>query len=341
MMSEPSRSDSVTPAAAESASVHTVLRRRLVLVLTAGAVVLAGLVFPFPVDGRLWNSLFDLAHAPVFCALVLVIAGILDPTSIGLPASLVRVAVVRPVEAVFIAGICLGLGLAGEVLQGLAGRSPSVHDVAANAAGAAAAVLWITAVRSGPAFRRILKAAAGGVLLVALIRPAVGIRGALRQRADFPCLASFERSDELDAWEPVDARLQRTDQTATHGTYALQVDLLPGEFSGALMVWPMPDWRGFSWFCCDVQTNGDAAVPLTVKVFDRPHERSGHDPDDRFETTVEVQPGGFQQIRLSLEKIREAPRTRSMRLDQIAGVELFTTEPDRPVRLFVDHVRLE
>ena len=55
-----------------------VFRGRLFLLVAVVGLVIAGLTIPFQLNGRLWSELFNLAHAPVFCGLALLIAGIRD-----------------------------------------------------------------------------------------------------------------------------------------------------------------------------------------------------------------------------------------------------------------------
>jgi len=60
-----------------------VFRGRLFLLVAVVGLVIAGLTIPFQLNGRLWSELFNLAHAPVFCGLALLIAGIRDPRRMG------------------------------------------------------------------------------------------------------------------------------------------------------------------------------------------------------------------------------------------------------------------
>ena len=61
--------------------------RRLLILVIGGLGLLTGLVFPFPMNGRYWNTVFDLAHAPAFFLIFLLVAGFLAPASIGFSGS--------------------------------------------------------------------------------------------------------------------------------------------------------------------------------------------------------------------------------------------------------------
>jgi len=182
-------------------SQKTVFNGRVCIITLVGICVFLALIFPFPVGGRLWSELFNLAHAPVFCGLVLLVCGFLDPSSVGIS----RFAVLRPVrlgEVLLIAGGCLALGLFGELLQSAAGRSPSLKDVLANSAGVLSALLWIASCRTDGILPSVLTFGCVLVLALAVMRPISGIIGAIRQRAEFPVPESLERDDEPDAWQP-------------------------------------------------------------------------------------------------------------------------------------------
>ena len=98
-----------------------VLARRLLLAASVVVVVALGLVLPIPLDGRLWGNLFDLAHAPVFCAMLLGVVGAFDPQSIGLPNRLSTVVAMTRLRVLRIAAVLMVVGGVGEFLQKFAG----------------------------------------------------------------------------------------------------------------------------------------------------------------------------------------------------------------------------
>ncbi len=318
---------------------HSVVGRIGAVTLLA-TFALMGLVFPFPVDGRLWSEVFDLAHAPAFCGLLLVVAGFVDPASVGFSSQAFRIRSIQSGELMVLAGACLMLGFIGELLQALVGRSPSVKDLAANTAGVLSGSLWVVSQRRRRMGRVLLRGIAIAILGLAVVRPILGICGAVQQRSEFPLIASFERNNELHNWETVNAGIARTSESASAGLSSMQVDIFPGHFSGVRMTWPVPDWRGYKWLNCDVQLLGDEPVGLTLKLYDEQHASSGFERSDRFERTIEVRPGQFQTLRIRLADVVDAPVTRSLNLEQVAGLELFVTQPTNATTVFVDNIRL-
>lgn len=313
---------------------------RIAVVVLLATLTLIGLVFPFPVDGRLWNEVFDLAHAPAFCCLLLTVAGVVDPASVGFSGQAYRIRRIESGELMVLAGACLMLGFLGEFLQRFVGRSPSFGDLAANATGVGSATLWVLSRRRQGARRNLFAGVSILILGLAVAPALLGIRGAVQQRTEFPLLASFERPNELRNWETVNARISQTAAWASDGHSALRMELFPGEFSGATMTWPVPDWKGYEWFSCDVQTLGTKSVELVTKLYDQQHANNGFEPEDRFERVIEVSPGNFRTIRIRLSDVADAPATRTLNLEQIAGIELFVKQPPHAMTLIVDNMRL-
>ena len=312
-------------------------RGRLLIVCLAVGLVMIALVFPFPMHGRVWSLIFDLAHAPVFCALTLTFAGCLDPGSIGLSD---RYAVIRKLTLGLVLILCaslLLLGLAGEILQAFAGRSPAVGDLLANLAGIAAAAFWIRTTRSRGGLRWL----AVGVLLFAISLPVFGLIDAWHQRSEFPVLASFERRMETTMWDTRHAVTQRSQDWASHGDYSLQVTLTPKRYSGISLAFPMPNWQGYRQLLIDLHNPGSIPIHLRLKVADYQHQTNGYRADQRYESSFEI--GGNQTMTLvtQLVDIRDAPVGRLLQMDQITLVEVYAVEPAESRTFYIDNLRLE
>ena len=131
-----------------AATAGSLLLSRSRLGVLALAIVGIGLLFPFPVEGRFWGHVFNLAHAPTFFCTFLMVVGLLDPSAIGLSQRFATVLPMTTGRTVGVAAVLTGLGVLGECLQFFVGRSPSLKDVAANSAGLLAAFVWVSGRRS-------------------------------------------------------------------------------------------------------------------------------------------------------------------------------------------------
>ncbi|MCA1685435.1 MAG: VanZ family protein [Planctomycetia bacterium] len=195
-------------------------RTSLLAALAVGVLLTA----PVPTRSRGVHALLDLAHAPVFGALALVVlrgGRAWLPRAPG-PAGLAAWAVVVLFGAVM------------EFAQALSGRHPSWHDALANAMGAGA-FLGFAAARAAPTLRSRSTAAAAGAALLAVpsAPPLATLADVAWQARDVPRLASFERPTELSRWEFAGSRAARSRGHATDGAWSLWLELGTGRYPAA------------------------------------------------------------------------------------------------------------
>ena len=320
----------------------TLLAGRLRLVVLALAAVGVGLVFPFPVEGRLWGHVFDLAHAPTFFCTFVAIAGLLDPSSIGLSGRFATAFPMTVGRTVAGAALLTLLGVMGEILQFFAGRSPSLKDVASNSAGLLAAFVWISGSRSPGIKRRGAGFIAILCIAAASFTPLMNVRDCVAQLRQMPLLASFERPLELGSWKTRHAGMSRSAEWSTDGEYSLKVDLRPARYPSVSFFWPAADWQAYQTFAVDFRNPSAEAVTLTIKVQDRQHglnDKAGR--SDRFNRDVVLAPGEVRSVAIAISQIQQGPENRSMQMDQISLVEFFVSGLKEPTTFFVDNLRLE
>jgi hypothetical protein len=300
------------------------LRRAWPILVLALAAVL--LLVPAPSPGRVERAAQDLAHVPLGAALACALRSTLRGR---------RRSPWTDAQAL-VGSIALLAALEG--FQGLVGRSSSWSDWLAGASGAAGALLAVAAWRASRGSLAVGRAALGLVaFVVPSVSPAGEILDARRQANEMPVLASFERALEMGRWEFGASRGERARAHATHATWSLRVDLAPEAYPRASLVWPAPDWRGHDALAFEVFLEGPDPLDLVLKVADADHDGSYH---DRFHRTLSLRPGP-NAVRVPLEAIASAPRTRRLDLGRVAHVALFAERLDRPRTFFLDHVRLE
>ncbi|MCP4786534.1 MAG: hypothetical protein GY903_05015 [Fuerstiella sp.] len=319
----------------------TLLAKRTRLAVSTLAVVGISLVFPFPVEGRLWGHIFNLAHAPAFFCTLLAIVGLLDPSAVGLPKRFATVIPMSISRTAAVAALLAVLGLIAEFLQYFAGRNPNLKDVAANSGGLLAAFVWVSGQKTAGVKRYVAGLFTVLIIAVASFTPLMNVSECVRQLHQMPLLASFERPLELGSWRAQNATMTRSPAWSTHGKRSLQVDLQPAQYPGVSLFWPNADWQGYQSFAIDLHNPADRPLPLIIKIQDREHELSGRDPRDRFRRHVLLEPGQVRNIRIAISEIRQAPENRSMRMDQISLVQVFTSNLKVPTTYFVDNLRLE
>jgi hypothetical protein len=315
--------------------------RRLLILLVGGLVLSFGLVFPFPMSGRHWNAIFDLAHAPAFFLIFLLIAGVLDPASIGFSKSRPALLRLPPLRLIRLSGLLFLGGVACEVAQKFVDRHPSVDDLLANSLGLFAGMLYCLSRQS---VSRLLCAA--GILLMTVVialpavDPVLELFDCLRQRQEFPLLASFERPRELKAWIVHGARFQVSNDWASHGSSSVRIESSGARDPGALMVWPVPDWSQYSSFQFTIFNPNHSAVLVGVSISDQQHIRNLWEPSDRFNWRGELGPHEVKQFSLNLEKVMVAPASRQTDMTQISNLNIFLENPPADAIFYVDGVQL-
>ncbi|MEP3482037.1 MAG: hypothetical protein ABJZ55_22530 [Fuerstiella sp.] len=319
-----------------------VLLRRIAIAGGLLACVGIGLVFPFPLEGRLWGELFDLAHAPVFCATLLLIVGLCDPPAIGLSN---RHQVLLPMTTPRIAGVAVGLIAAGagaEVLQTLVGRNASLADIAANGVGVIAGISWVLGCRSqSPASKRTYAFATVTLLLTISISPLLDAWDCLLQIRSFPMLASFERPREFHNWNCHSAKLSQSDEWATDGHHCAKLNLSAGNYPGMLMSWFERDWSKHSYLHLDLNNPSSIDLQIVLKLHDHQHVYNGFPSDDRFHEVILVPAGQVITMQIPLSNVRNSPANRQMDLGQMWTIDLFAIHLQEPAVLLVDGLRLQ
>jgi hypothetical protein len=307
----------------------------------AGILVVA-LVYPFPWSGRPSSELFNLAHAPSFFAAFTLLAGLLDPVSIGLPESWYKILPMSGGRLLVLASLLFMIGAVCEVMQGFVGRLPSVSDLLANVSGLFAGLCWsLSRIRIDQASRSGLPILAAGLLIVPSCSPILEMHDCYLQHQEFPLLSSFERTRELHTWYAHEATLDTSVIWATHGAKSLRVRGLTGtKFPGANFSEPVANWQSFSALELDVFNPGGTPLTLRITVSDEAHANSGYAHTDRFADSVELPPGKHVPVRIKLADVQSAPESRQMDLSQINSLNLFVQSPESDFELMIDNVRL-
>ena len=315
--------------------------QRLSILLAGGLVMFFGLVFPFPMSGRHWNAIFDLAHAPAFFLIFLLIVGVLDPASIGFSKSSLPLLRLPPFRLILLSGLLFLGGVACEVAQKFVDRHPSVGDLIANSLGLFAGMLCcLSRQRVTSVFRVTGIIMTILVMILPSITPVRELVECLRQRREFPLLASFERPQELVAWNAHGARFQISNDWASHGSSSMQITSSGARDPGALMVWPIPDWSQYSSLQFTVFNPDHTAVAVGVTISDDEHVRHLWEPSDRFNWSMELGPNEVKLVTIHLEEVAVAPVSRRIDMTRISNLNIYLQIPPADATFYVDGVQL-
>jgi VanZ family protein len=293
------------------------MRHRSILMLTLlVAAICALLLLPIPVPPALarWHALADelenLGHPAVFAALGIAILSSFRPQFAGISA--------RRVFTALVAGLVLGS--ATEYVQTLVGRDGAWNDVAGDMLGCVCGIAWQLARESRGDFRRqrsrmtLLAVSAAAAMLAAA--PLL-----------WTTIAYTARARETPLFWRADSRPM---QRFAHEQL--------GRYPGLVIQEPPADWRGYGTLVVEVANLRSTPVEINVRVHDRWHDKQY---SDRYNMHQLVGPGSPTQIRISLERVRNAPRTREMDMSWIRGVGVFVTAPESMADVQVRRLYLE
>jgi hypothetical protein len=306
--------------------------------LCLGILLAAVVISPGPGATRAGAALHDVAHAPVFACVTLLLLSLFNRAGKRASRSLL-------VEYATACAVACLLGLLTEILQKILGRDASWLDLKSDMIGAVAGCGVFAAfdLRVSALSRRVA-AGVAGIVLLAVHSVQFG----------HVALAYMHRNDEF----PIlfDGRVARADSFVTAGNSDAQYKMLPDPFATspgeqALRVhfsnapWPgvsfdevYPDWSAHKTLHLDLINPGETPLPLVVRVHDCEHN---WDYGDRFNRSVTLAPRSRHVYSIQLTEIEQAPANRSLDLTQLAGLRLFTRDAYVGRDLFVSRIWLD
>jgi len=238
--------------------------------------------------------------------------------------------------------LVLALGSAVEFMQMFVdGRSPDLGDVLRNQLGCLTAFAFCIRPRLFQArWQQLVLHVGVSILLAVAVWPLTrALFDECAARLQFPVLADFETPFECDRWHnPSQLRLER--EYVRHGRQAAQVQLSTDEYSGIFLVHFPRDWRGYQTLHFSVYNPNPAPLPLHSRIHDNQHRKHDMEYQDRFNQTFTLAPE-WNDLTISLDKVKTAPRGRAMDMEHIEGFGLFVVRLPQPQALYLDHIYLD
>lgn len=237
--------------------------------------------------------------------------------------------------------IALFLGVAIELLQSLIdGRTPSYGDIIRNFIGCLVALaFFIPSRKKVPRTRlRILQFSVVLIAVLQIFPVAKSLIDEAIAREQFPVLSDFETPFEIDRWSSR-SRVSINHEIAKHGKSSLKVRLTTAQYSGIALRYFPHDWRGFDSLQFNVYNASSTPLEIVCRVHDSFHYAKGGRYDDRFNKRFTVTQG-WNDIKISLEDIAKAPKSREMDLSSIQGFGIRVLRLPQPEVVYIDNVRL-
>ncbi len=238
--------------------------------------------------------------------------------------------------------LVLLLGTAVEFLQMFAdGRSPDSFDVLRNLLGCLVAFAFcirprLFAVRWR---QRVFQLGVSLLIVLAIYPLARAVYDESAARRQFPVLADFETPFECDRWENAE-QLRREQEYVRHGSWAARLQLTTATYSGVALFRFPRDWRDYRILHFSVYNPGQTPLQLNSRIHDTHHGKLGMDFEDRFNKAFILVPG-WNDLAISLDQVKTAPRGRAMDMEHIEGFGLFVARQPRPQVIYLDHIYLD
>lgn len=288
----------------------------------------------------IWHAARNFGHAPLFGVVAIVILWLLQ-LSFGR-----RLNVIYRYSIAMLAAI--GLGALTEYMQFFTQRDADIMDWIFDIAGAAAFLSLYYSLdphlpenerRGRDRIKVPLRLAAVLILLAAGIPTMIGAAASWHRRTAFPEMYTFSGYLERQFLESTHAEVEYVEappEWSGHDSRVARVTFMPAMYPGLAFKGPFPDWHGYRSLTLNIFSPADSAISIHLMVKD--HERAGY--DERYNGVFEIQQG-YNEIRIPVEEIENAPAKRRLDMAAIHVIHLFIIEPKQPFTLYIDDIALE
>ncbi|MGM0766796.1 MAG: succinyl-CoA synthetase subunit beta [Pseudomonadota bacterium] len=240
--------------------------------------------------------------------------------------------------------VVLAIGITIELLQSGLERQEDWRDVLRNQMGSWLVLAWHPILTAGSRHRSPNRALA--LISLALVAFELGAAGvvAVRQyeiNSQLPQLYDFAHEHPTRFWRgPVSPSPLHSRNNERAGRQSLEISLNTKLYSGASLDNLPADWRGYDQLRVSLFNPHDHSFTMTMRINDVAHERNANTYSDRFNTQLELEPGQ-NSFTLSLDTIREAPRTRNMDMSDIRRLGIFVIRLPQPRTVYLTELRLD
>jgi VanZ family protein len=233
------------------------------------------------------------------------------------------------------------VGFSVEVLQMFCdGRTPDVFDVLRDLLGCLTAfAFFLRPVLFGKQWQQHLFRGMVLILLAVAVWPlSRSLLDEYLAAEQFPVLADFETPFERYRWVDMQQLREETEKVR-HGKMAMRVQLTTAQYSGISLFHFPGDWQGYQTLRFSVYSPQEASLVLNCRIHDVHHKEHGREFADRFNQQFTLLQG-WNDLVISLEKVKNAPRGRIMDMQHIEGFGLFVMQQPHPLAIYLDHVYL-
>ena len=292
--------------------------------------------FRFGSDWFIWGPLFDAGHYPLFLVATLTVARAAKYFPQAVPASLSNPYLLASLFAV-----------GAELVQPWFGRSASFKDIQNGLLGVAAAGMVLEAKVLEASLRvKFATAVSLALLCIPLLWPLTHSWDTLKWRKQaFPLLADFTDVEEKLLWAAIrpeenrsllSAELSFISDSSLHGGAALSVKTIGGNWAGVEYAAGGLSWGNYSKLSIVLYNPSAEQFTLNVRIDDFEECKLF---SDRFNKSVLLHPGR-NQIEIPTLDIKNAPASRTLELERIKRLMLFTDKNDKSRQFQIEFATL-
>lgn len=227
-------------------------------------------------------------------------------------------------------GICIELGQAI-----LASGIPDLRDLYKNLIGTL--VGYLTAKRGKKSFVLSLLKVLSAILILFEFVPIIkAVTEEIQSYKEFPVLADFENEAELDRWD-YSKQIVLDSTYYSHGKSSLKVEFDTTRYSTISFIHFPADWSEFRYLKFDMYSPSSDSLLLTCRIHDSEHN---YDYKDRFNYSFFLS-SGWNEIDIDLVKVKRSSGLRSMNMENIQSLGLFSSRLVEQRTIYLDYIRLE
>jgi hypothetical protein len=240
-------------------------------------------------------------------------------------------------RALLVMLLLAGLGGAIELIQPHFGRGASWRDFGIDILGGLLGLFCLAPDRRH--IRRLFLLSAQFFILAAITAtfygPLVTLWDMCQASRQFPVLSDFETRFEARRWSSGEI----SKSVSRRGHNSLRVLLDKGNYPGTTLQRSFGNWQGYTRFSFSLYLPDETPLRITVSIRDHDHNRRGGEFHDRFNRTFTMRQG-WNDIVIPISDIERAPVERTLALDRLSEVVIFTTNLPAPRVVYIDDVRL-
>ena len=246
-------------------------------------------------------------------------------------------------RCLLILGISLFFGIMVEFIQSLmADRNADIYDIFRNIVGTLFGLLFLAPSRKRMKSSWILIFKTLILLLIffSVIPLAQAIIDEIIIRRQFPILSDFEAPFETKRWIEIgNSKISIDNNIYKNGKTSLKIVFNTKKYSGISLKYFFYDWRNYDALEFSLFNPAPEPLKITCRVHDSLHKKNNQKYADRFNQRLWIKKG-WNDIRIPISHILNAPKNRKMDLSTIRGFNIFVVRLPEPRIIYLDNIRL-